>query len=146
MQTHKRILLIEDDLDDQLFFKEAICSIGDTELLYIANNGLEALVWLNSTTQIPDLIFSDINMPLMDGIECYSEILKNKRTSKIPVVFLSSDTYRINLLGEMGIKVFIKKGGDDYKMSLQIKQAINLSLMNNSTISPLHSKYLPVTL
>ncbi|MBA3285718.1 MAG: response regulator, partial [Nitrosopumilus sp.] len=46
MQTNRSILLIEDDHDDQLFFKEALGNCSGTELLYIANNGLEALVWL----------------------------------------------------------------------------------------------------
>jgi len=43
--------------------------------LVIANNGEEALTLLNSNIEIPDIIFLDLNMPKMTGIE-FLEVLK----------------------------------------------------------------------
>jgi len=70
MKAVKTILVIEDDIDEQQFFIQALNSISNASLYFVANNGKEALEQLNKTTVLPDLIFSDIQMPIMNGIEC----------------------------------------------------------------------------
>jgi CheY-like chemotaxis protein len=74
MSTATRIFLVEDDTDDQTFFKEALDTIQDTLLLDIAENGQEALAKLRGMPIYPDIIFMDINMPVMNGIDCLREI------------------------------------------------------------------------
>jgi CheY-like chemotaxis protein len=126
MKTHKNILLIEDDQDDQFLFKEVIKKCPEVTLVFIANNGREALDWLNTSTALPDLIFSDINMPLMNGIDCFREILNTPALCKLPVVFLSSDTTMIEYVGVLGAKTFIKKGIDDASLKMQIERVIRM--------------------
>ena len=109
MKTEKYLLLLEDDPDDQFTFTEAIKDNTDVKLIHIANNGQEALDWLKTTITLPDMIFTDINMPKMNGIEFFTEILKSSSTCNIPVVFLSSDSSAIDHIGKMGAKTFIKK-------------------------------------
>lgn len=92
MNHLKSILLIEDDPDDQEFFIEAISHIQNTSQYAVVNNGREALERLNTSMVLPDLIFSDIEMPLMNGIYCFTEIKKAPRIRNIPLVFLSSST------------------------------------------------------
>ena len=132
MKTQKNILLIEDDHDDQFIFKEAIGKCADARLVHIANNGKEALDWLNTSTTLPDLIFSDINMPMMNGIDCYSEILKIPAICKVPVIFLSSDTSAIENVGKLGAKMFIKKGSDDVTLKMLIERVIKMELFVDS--------------
>lgn len=132
MKTQKNILLIEDDHDDQFIFSEAIKRCADAKLIHVANNGQEALDWLNTSTTLPDLIFSDINMPRMNGIDCYAEILKTPAICKVPVVFLSSDTSSREHVGKLGAKMFIKKGGDDVTLKMLIERVIKMELLVDS--------------
>jgi CheY-like chemotaxis protein len=109
---NKSILLIEDNKDDQYFFTKAIHDIESASLYHVANNGQEAICKLKSADRLPDIIFTDINMPLMDGIECLSQIKKMPAVKHIPLVVLSTDTSRINTLEQMGVRVFIEKPSD----------------------------------
>ena len=84
------ILYVDDDEDDRDIFREAIRSIDDTLNLISAANGLEALALLEEAATLPDLIFLDINMPLMNGITCLKEIKLNSRTAKIPVIMFTT--------------------------------------------------------
>jgi CheY-like chemotaxis protein len=133
MKFSKTILLIEDDKDDQEFFIEAISGIKNVVLYFVANNGKEAITKLNNTAILPDIIFSDINMPLMDGIECLSQIRKNPHTKNIPVVILTTDTRR-ELVLKMGAKAFIKKPSACKILSGLIDQVINPGFTSDSYI------------
>jgi CheY-like chemotaxis protein len=124
MNTSKSILLIEDDEDDQGFFIEAISGIKDLSLYHIANNGKEAIDKLKNSIVLPDIIFTDVNMPVMNGFECFSELIKNPRTRHIPVVFLSTDTRQRDLAYQLGAKGFIHKPSDTFTLSTKLSQMI----------------------
>jgi len=66
MKHAKRILLVDDDVDDQVYFLDAINEINPSMECKLANNGLEAL---QSIKILPafDIIFLDLNMPIMNG-------------------------------------------------------------------------------
>jgi CheY-like chemotaxis protein len=102
------ILLVDDDSDDILVFKEAISDFQITINLKIANNGLDAINLLNECKDI-DIIFLDISMPLMNGLECLSEI--RKRNWMFPVVMLSTSNteYYVSQSRTIGANGFITK-------------------------------------
>src|SRR5437868_9877924 len=103
------ILLVEDNRLYQLLFIQVLKEIKHAILYGIANNGKEALDKLENSDTLPDLIFTDINMPVMDGFECLTEIKKNPKIKNIPVVILSSSTPQIELVHKLGAKAFLKK-------------------------------------
>src|ERR1022692_4204447 len=80
MNTSKSVLLVEDNEHDQLFFIRALSEIENATLYDIANNGKEAHDKLENPVILPDHIFLDLNMPVMDGIECLTEIIKKPQT------------------------------------------------------------------
>ena len=73
------ILYADDDKDDREFFSEAVRSINHTYKLIEARDGRDAIQIVYQSDQIPDVIFLDINMPLLDGFETLVELKKNSR-------------------------------------------------------------------
>ena len=126
----KSIFLVEDDKDDQDFFTEALNEIANTKLFAIASNGIEALHRLKNSIILPDIIFMDINMPVMNGIECLIALTQNPLTKHIPVVILTTDNYSINLTRQLGAKAFIKKP-NNYKILIQNIENIIIMNFNN---------------
>ena len=125
MKSLKSILLIEDDIDDRDFFLEALSEIENASLYHVACNGKEALEQLQQSSILPDIIFSDINMPVMNGIECLSEIKMNPRTKNIPVFILSSSVDDAALVHNLGAKAFIVKPNSFRMLQQQIQKIIN---------------------
>lgn len=74
-----------------------------------AENGKEALS-IMSKTKI-DLLFLDINMPIMDGIETIENMTNDKNMQKIPIIVISSEgnKMKIEKLYNKGIRSFISK-------------------------------------
>ena len=110
MLRTKKILLIDDDIDDQLYFKDAIAELNEILQCEVANNGREAIEQLKYPPP-PDLIFLDLNMPVMNGYECL-EFLKNEtRYKNIPVVIFttSKNINDIEKSKKMGAKLFFTK-------------------------------------
>ena len=131
MGRAKSILLIEDNKHDQYFFIQAINEIPNATLYGIAINGREALDKLRESDSLPDIIFSDINMPVMDGVECLAEMNKIPRIKDIPFVILSGDTSKVELLSQMGAKVFIEKPANCELLQRLIEKVIEMDLVSN---------------
>ena len=84
-------LLADDDEDDRQFFLEALRSIDPAIECIIAKNGKEALALLqNDFFAVPDYVFLDLNMPLMNGLKCLEEIKRIPSLADLPVVLYST--------------------------------------------------------
>ena len=86
------ILYVDDDGDDREIFREAVKSIDDSVVCYTAKNGLDALSFLAIQKPLPDVVFLDINMPLMNGATCLTEIKSNSKTAHLPVIIFTTST------------------------------------------------------
>lgn len=98
LQAHVplKVLLADDDSDDSLLFNEALEQAKLPVQLMRAENGNEVLSLLQSS-QMPDLVFLDVNMPLMNGIECLENIRSDQRFKDLPIVIYSTTNYKINI-------------------------------------------------
>ncbi len=94
------LFLIDDDLDDLMLFKDAINEIDASIQVETAANGVEGLKKLSGSELIgePDYIFIDLNMPLMNGIQCLQEIKKMPAHSSIPVIIYSTSSYEKDIV------------------------------------------------
>jgi CheY-like chemotaxis protein len=105
----KNILLVDDDLDDVDFFREALNNVDSLIDFHSAKNGLKALEFLRTAQAgTPDLIFLDINMPEMNGWRCLSELKITAPLKQIPVIMYStsaikSDEEKALSLGAIGL-------------------------------------------
>ena len=88
--TNKVLLYIDDDPEDMEFFREALKTVDPSCVCISARNGAEGLQLLATIT--PDIIFLDINMPVMDGKETLKSIQVDSRLNKLPVFMLSTTT------------------------------------------------------
>lgn len=85
------ILYVDDDGDDLDLFGDALREVDATAIFIPARSGEAALTFLDGEI-FPDLIVMDINMPVMDGLTCLSQIRNNPKFQHLPVVMLSTST------------------------------------------------------
>ncbi|CAN5469824.1 response regulator [soil metagenome] len=110
MNSAKRILLVDDDADDQLYFRDAINELCKMVECEIANNGREAQVQIGNPPP-PDIIFLDLNMPLMNGYEFLDYLKKEDAYKNIPVVIFttSKEPQDVDRVRQMGAHLFFTK-------------------------------------
>ncbi|TDE17368.1 response regulator [Dyadobacter psychrotolerans] len=104
------ILLAEDDEDDVFLFDHALRDSGLTYMLTVVTDGSEVISELSSDIP-PDLLFLDINMPRLNGIECFTLVKSTSGLPKIPVIFLSTNTSLkvVKQVEDLGAQGFIMK-------------------------------------
>jgi CheY-like chemotaxis protein len=83
----RHILLVDDDEDDVTDFMAALNKIDLPCKCTWANSGDQAIKQLAYLT--PDIIFLDVSMPGMNGLECLAEIRQIHRLQEVPVVLHS---------------------------------------------------------
>lgn len=86
---YKNILQIDDDYDDCSFFLEALEEVSAAAYTAI-HNPVQALQQLINSEIQPDIIFLDINMPIMNGMELLTEMKKKDPIKDIPVIIFST--------------------------------------------------------
>ncbi|PBQ33211.1 hypothetical protein CNR22_15990 [Sphingobacteriaceae bacterium] len=84
-------LLIDDDLDDHDFFRIALEQINPEISSHFVENGLSGLKLLPTLKQRSKVIFLDLNMPVMGGLEFLSELLKTNYQDIPVTVYSTSD-------------------------------------------------------
>jgi CheY-like chemotaxis protein len=117
--------LIEDDRDDQDTFLQALSELKNVMLVEIVNNGREALEKLKNSRVLPDFIFMDVNMPVMNGMECLTEIDKYPNLREVPVVMLSTSSDQKAEAFKLGAKAFIKKTSNDSDLCHEMELIFN---------------------
>lgn len=83
------ILCVDDDADDVQVFCDAVKQVNISAKCIVAYNGQQALDILQSGL-LPDKIFLDINMPILNGFDTLKSIRRDKRFKKIPVIIYST--------------------------------------------------------
>ncbi|MES2679192.1 MAG: response regulator [Bacteroidota bacterium] len=107
-----KVMLADDDKDDQHLFEEALDRTDVPTELTTADNGQELMDNLHDTsTPNPDIIFLDINMPVKNGKECLEEIKADDELKDIPcVVYSTSNSEKdINDTYKTGANLYVTK-------------------------------------
>jgi CheY-like chemotaxis protein len=114
MITSGPLIVIEDDPDDQDMIKRVLSKMELTNELKFFADGEQALKYLKSTVEKPFLIISDINMPLMNGLELKKYIQSNEELNKkcYPFVFLTTtvSSTQVQLAHKLTVEGFFAKG------------------------------------
>ncbi|MBL0740391.1 response regulator [Chryseolinea lacunae] len=102
------VLYADDDADDIELFQEILRDIDRSIVVLFASDGLQALRMLREANVLPDIVFLDINMPLINGKECLSEIRRDHTLKALPVVMYSTAN------AEQEVKDCFELGASDY--------------------------------
>ena len=101
-------------VDDHEFFRknfvQQLNSIPNLEVIAEASNGLEFLGLLGTHT--PDVIFIDIKMPIMDGIEAIKKALRLDRNLKLIGLTMYESRHHVMQLIEAGAKGILFKNAN----------------------------------
>lgn len=108
MEKVTNVLLVDDEEDFRQVMTYWLKSKG--YIVIPASNGADAVKMAKDNP--PDIIFLDINMPVMDGIEAFKQIRVFNKT--VPVIFISAflDDKRISEVRSFGISGVFYKGID----------------------------------
>lgn len=100
----KKILIIEDDTSTRTVIQDVLEIAGyQCQTAPNGRKGVEA-----AQTFLPDLIVSDVMMPLLDGFGVLLELQQNPQTAMIPFIFLTGQTDKEDIRRGMSL------GADDY--------------------------------
>lgn len=108
---YKNILFIDDDIDDTEIFMGAVSDIEKDIIFKSEDNPVKALEDLKVSEKLPDLIFLDYNMPLLNGKEFLDHIKNSNRLKEIPIILISSpsEEFVTDLLAKKEILNYICK-------------------------------------
>ena len=109
--NYRKILLVDDDADDQEIFLTALSQVTSDITCTAISSAVDALHKLTNKQISADVIFLDLNMPIMSGQQFLAEINKNPELKNIPVIIFSTSAHppTIQLTKELGAKDFITK-------------------------------------
>ena len=116
-----RILIVEDNRDIALFMQTIIPHAH----LHFAKNGQEGLE--KATTLMPDLIVTDIMMPVMDGLEMCRTIRQTETLNRIPIIVITakiSEEDRIEGL-KAGADAYLTKPFSEEELNITIQALLN---------------------
>lgn len=127
--TNFTCLLVDDDVDDQEIFCTVIDGIAPSWKCVTAINGQSALAMIQSGEVNPDIIFLDVNMPLMNGRQFLQEANQLKLIEDVPVIVLttSADQRTKNAVLDLGAMQFITKPDRFSEWETVLKQALDIS-------------------
>jgi two-component system chemotaxis response regulator CheY len=94
--------------------------------IHDASNGKEALEVLND--EWIDIVFTDINMPVMGGVEMVERMNKDGLMQSVPVIVISTEgsQTRIEQLTQKGVKAYLRKPVTPERLRDVVKDILGL--------------------
>lgn len=123
------IIIIEDDLDDQDILTDVFKELDYKNEIIFFDEGEKALAYLIATEVEPFIIFSDINMPKLSGMELREKIHENEdlRLKSIPYLFFSTSAEQSHVVNaySKSIQGFFVKPSDYNEIRETIRIIVN---------------------
>jgi CheY-like chemotaxis protein len=123
------ILILEDDQDDREIYEKVLASLGVKNEIRFFEGGDDLLRYLQVTLDQPFIIFSDINLPRMSGIELRRIIDADPflRKKSIPFIFLTTIESKevVDEVYELAVQGYFVKRYLINDIEKQIKQILD---------------------
>lgn len=102
-----RVLIADDIQETRRNTRLMLATIDDVEVVAIASNGLQALQLAKE--HHPDIVLLDINMPEMDGLTAYKEIVKVYPETGCIIISAEKDTGTLRIALSVGVQEYLIK-------------------------------------
>ena len=121
-----KILLIDDDEDDREFFMIALEDLPFKAECMVALGAKEAYEILETSEELPHIIFLDLNMPIIYGRACMLELKKKPSVEHIPVVIFSTSNEQRDIADtrKLGASDFMTKPTDLTKLTAYLNDLL----------------------
>ena len=137
----KTILLVEDNPDDEALTLRALRKNNISNEVAVAHDGVEALDYLfgrggyagRDVTDLPSLVLLDLKLPKLGGLEVLRQLREDARTTRLPVVALTSSNEEQDLISsyESHVNSYVRKPVDFVKFVETVRQLGNYWLEIN---------------
>ena len=132
----KTVFIVDDDIDDREFFREALHEIDGSITCVCAGSGNEAIELLNQPHRVlPDYIFMDLNMPRLNGKQCLILIKKMERLRDVPVIIFSTTRqfHEAEETKKLGAALFLTKPSSFTELKNNLSLILSKSWNNIET-------------
>ncbi|SHL21313.1 CheY chemotaxis protein or a CheY-like REC (receiver) domain [Chitinophaga jiangningensis] len=123
-----QIILADDDQDDCLLIEDALTELPLDFQLMIVHDGDSLINRLHALhdSELPDVLYLDLNMPRKGGLECLHEIKASDKLKSLPVVICSTSMEEeiADTVYKQGACFYIKKPTD----FTHLKEVLHLSI------------------
>ena len=128
----KTILLVEDNADDEALTLRALRKNNIINEVAVARDGVEALDYLfcraeyaqRDLNDIPSLVLLDLKLPKLGGLEVLRQLRADERTSRLPVVALTSSNEEVDIISsyESHVNSYVRKPVDFVQFVETVRQ------------------------
>ncbi|WP_290846660.1 response regulator [Flavobacterium sp.] len=121
------VMLADDDADDRMFFQEALESTSIKHNLTLFKDGFELMdYFLDQESELPHILFLDLNMPGKSGVQCLDELraIPRLRDMSIAIYSTSGADRDIEDTLAKGANVYIQKPSNFDKLRKVISHVL----------------------
>lgn len=129
----RNVYLADDDCDDVELFQVALEEICGTCNFTSSKDGVDLLRKLSDASDsLPEVLFIDVNMPMMNGLDCLAKIRSQDNLKNIPVVILttSATLFTIEKAFKLGANLFVEKPSHFDDLKSMIDKVVHLDWTN----------------
>ena len=123
----KVILLADDDSEDIEIFQEALDDVGCAAKLFGVENGAAVFQYLKNPLNLrPDVIFLDLNMPVMSGWQCLAKLKNTEEFENIPVIMYTTSSHLrdIEIAKDLNAHGLITKPSNPRLLTQMLKRVV----------------------
>ena len=126
MESVKKILYADDDLDDKTWVSEANKMLSYSLDIDFVENGRQVLAYLENYVELPSLIVLDLNMPELDGRQTLQKLKSHNHYKHIPVVIVttSSNKTDMEMCKRLGASLYLVKPDTHLEWQQIVKQLV----------------------
>lgn len=138
-----KILLIDNDTEDCLFFKKALSDVSEHFQLEIVSTFEEMNEKLKQ--YLPDIIFLDINMTKKDdGFLCLEELMKHEIHQTIPVIMHSGSSNPVHIARaySTGAHLYFRKPSNYHVLVMGLRKVLEMDWMHPDKVVSEHRETL----
>ena len=131
MKHTVHIILADDDPDDCFLFSSMSLEVSKEIRVTCLHDCFSLLEYL-ANNPAPDIVFLDLNMPILTGWDCLKKIRENTEWKNMPVVIYSTSSRQeaIDKCYQLGANMYIIKPNDSLQLKEDIIRAMKVLLQS----------------